>query len=75
MSCKNIFLNLSRTGGESVYHFRLPPSNEGMHTVTEGHPRFQALAQKIQFLHEHDREAITQHPQGEINTKKYIYQG
>ena len=24
MPCKNVFLNLSRTGGESVYHFRLP---------------------------------------------------
>jgi len=33
------------------------------------------LAQKTKFLHEHDREAITQHPRGETNTKKYIYQG
>ena len=24
MPCKNVFLNLSRTGGKSVYHFRLP---------------------------------------------------
>jgi len=45
MPCKNIFLNLSRTGGESVYHFRLP-SEEGMHTMAEGHPRFQNVGSK-----------------------------
>tara|TARA_Y100000310_G_scaffold264652_1_gene275352 strand:- start:317 stop:580 length:264 start_codon:yes stop_codon:yes gene_type:complete len=30
--CKNLFLNLSRTGGISVYRFRLP-SGEGLHTT------------------------------------------
>ena len=45
MPCKNIFLNLSRTGGESVYRFRLP-SGEGMHTTAEGHPRLQNVGSK-----------------------------
>jgi len=43
------FLNLSRTGGESVYHFRLPSilhRNEGLHTVIESHPRFQSIGSK-----------------------------
>ena len=48
MPCKNVFLNLSRTGGKSVYHFRLPSvtSKEGVHTVIESHPRFQYIGSK-----------------------------
>ena len=48
MPCKNIFLNLSRTGGESVYHFRLPSLKikEGMHTMIGSHPRFQSIGSR-----------------------------
>ena len=62
MPCKSIFLNLSRTGGESVYHFRLPPiklhTKEGVHTAIGGHPRFQSIGSKNRiFLYKHNREA------------------
>jgi len=43
--------------------------------MIESHPVFKTLAQKIELLHKHDRKAITPHPQGETNTKEYIYQG
>lgn len=39
MPCKNHFLNLSRTGGASVYCFRLP-LREGMHTTTDSSTPF-----------------------------------
>jgi len=53
MPCKNVFLNLSRTGGESVYHFRLPSilhRKEGLHTVIESHPRFQNVGSKNEIF-------------------------
>ena len=47
MPCKNTFLNLSRTGGKSVYHFRLPSlTKEGMHTMIGSHPRFQSIGSR-----------------------------
>ena len=43
--CKNLFLNLSRTGGISVYRFRLP-SGEGLHTTADCQSRSQNVGSK-----------------------------
>jgi len=43
--CKNLFLNLSRTGGISVYRFRLP-SGEGLHTTAGCQSQLQNVGSK-----------------------------
>jgi len=57
MPYKNHFLNLSRTGGVSVYCFRLPLTTRLAHRNRFINPVFEMLAQKNKFLHEHNREA------------------
>jgi hypothetical protein len=58
MPYKNHFLNLSRTGGVSVYCFRLPQTERHAHRNRFIDPVYEMLAQKNKFLHAHNREAI-----------------
>ena len=74
MSRKNYFLNLSRTGGESVNCFRLPSQRGLAHHSRSINPVYKLLAQEIKFLLEHNREThfeISSHP----NTKNIAPQG